>query len=81
MPFDTSGRPHRLLRFDGDTKGTPPEPEGRRFYWNIRNEKVSTISRPYRADSYILISAGWDGEYGTADDICNFDWSFRDRLQ
>jgi competence protein ComGC len=81
MPFDTSGRPHRLLRFDGDTKGTPPEPEGRRFYWNIRNEKVSTISRPYRADSYILISAGWDGEYGTADDICNFEWSFRDRLQ
>lgn len=31
------------------------------------------IKRPYRADSYILISAGKDGEYGTADDITNFD--------
>jgi competence protein ComGC len=81
MPFDSAGRPHRLLSYT-DPKGVaPPEPQGKRFYWNIRNEKVSTISRPYRADSYILISAGWDGEYGTADDICNFDWSFRDRLQ
>ena len=81
MPFDSASRPHRLLSFPGDATGAPAEPEGKRFYWNIRNERVSAISRPYRADSYILISAGWDGEYGTADDICNFDWSFRDRLQ
>jgi prepilin-type N-terminal cleavage/methylation domain-containing protein len=27
---------------------------------------------PYRPDSYILISAGADGLYGTSDDICNF---------
>lgn len=27
---------------------------------------------PHRPDSYILISAGVDGEYGTSDDICNF---------
>lgn len=27
----------------------------------------------YRPDSYILISAGYDGLYGTDDDICNFD--------
>lgn len=27
---------------------------------------------PYRPDSYILISAGADGFYGTQDDICNF---------
>ncbi|MHC4158578.1 MAG: prepilin-type N-terminal cleavage/methylation domain-containing protein [Planctomycetota bacterium] len=27
---------------------------------------------PHRPDSYILISAGADGEYGTQDDICNF---------
>ncbi|MBN1505354.1 MAG: type II secretion system protein [Sedimentisphaerales bacterium] len=76
MPWDTPTRLHRLLSYSG----TPPEPEGQRFYWNIRNEKVS-VPRPYKADSYILISAGWDGEYGTADDICNFDWSFRDQLQ
>lgn len=31
------------------------------------------IKRPYRSDSYILISAGHDGLYGTSDDIFNFD--------
>lgn len=30
------------------------------------------IKRPYRADSYIMISAGKDGNYGTADDLYNF---------
>jgi prepilin-type N-terminal cleavage/methylation domain-containing protein len=31
------------------------------------------IFRPYRADSYILVSAGKDELYGTADDIYNFE--------
>jgi type II secretory pathway pseudopilin PulG len=31
------------------------------------------VKRPYRADSYILISAGKDGLYGTADDVLNFE--------
>ncbi|MEN6307379.1 MAG: prepilin-type N-terminal cleavage/methylation domain-containing protein [Anaerohalosphaeraceae bacterium] len=31
------------------------------------------IYRPYRADSYILVSAGKDELYGTADDIFNFE--------
>ena len=45
----------------------------------ILNPQVSTITtvtpikRPYRAGSYILISAGKDGLYGTPDDIFNFD--------
>ena len=82
MPFDSGGRTHRLLTYTDPRGIAPPETvPGQRFYWNIRNEKVSSISRPFRADSYILISAGWDGEYGTADDICNFDWTFRDVLQ
>jgi type II secretory pathway pseudopilin PulG len=43
----------------------------------ILNRQVTTdptydIKRPYRAQSYILISAGKDGLYGTADDITNF---------
>lgn len=42
------------------------------FYRIIRNPKISSGDRPYRADSYILISAGFDGEYGTSDDIYNF---------
>ncbi len=30
-------------------------------------------NRPVRPDSFILISAGNDGLYGTSDDICNFE--------
>ncbi len=46
------------------------------FYEEIRNKKIS-IPRPYRADSYILISAGFDGKYGLdadgkTDDVLNF---------
>jgi hypothetical protein len=39
----------------------------------IVNDKVTSLSRPYRANSFILWSAGKDGLYGTSDDIFNFD--------
>ena len=52
--------------------------EPARFYRNTRNNQITTVRRPYRTDSYILISAGFDGEYGTADDICNFEWKYRE---
>ena len=42
------------------------------FYEYIRDPKITAIDWPYRPDSYILISAGVDGEYGTGDDITNF---------
>ena len=42
------------------------------FYEYIRDPKITARPWPYRPDSYILISAGPDGEYGTGDDICNF---------
>ena len=42
------------------------------FYNFITNPQIVTAKRPYQPDSYILISAGWDGEYGTRDDIANF---------
>ena len=44
----------------------------KKFYDMTRDPKVTTGDRPVRADSYILISAGYDGEYGTSDDITNF---------
>jgi len=45
------------------------------FYNYITDEKIfdsTGVKWPYRPDSYILISAGADGLYGTEDDICNF---------
>jgi hypothetical protein len=42
------------------------------FYDTITNQKITSQPRPYNADTYILISAGYDGIYGTKDDITNF---------
>ncbi|MFH1372163.1 MAG: hypothetical protein ABII09_12880 [Planctomycetota bacterium] len=42
------------------------------FYDETRDKKISAPARPYRADSYILMSAGFDNEYGTSDDVFNF---------
>jgi type II secretory pathway pseudopilin PulG len=38
----------------------------------ILDPRITARPWPYRPDSYILISAGADGLYGTSDDICNF---------
>lgn len=43
------------------------------FYEMTRNRLIEAARRPFRQDSFILISAGWDGEYGTGDDVTNFD--------
>ena len=75
-PPSKGGTPHRLAI---ETDQQP----GYRFYMNTTNDKVLSSSRaavrPYRADTYILISAGSDGEYGTPDDISNFDWRYREK--
>ncbi len=42
------------------------------FYNYILDPKISARPWPYRSGSYILISAGADGLYGTSDDIRNF---------
>jgi type II secretory pathway pseudopilin PulG len=41
------------------------------FYEAIRNPQMSP-PWPYNQDSYILVSAGFDGIYGTPDDVFNF---------
>jgi type II secretory pathway pseudopilin PulG len=69
-PWDPSYGKHEL-------DGTNPVLGVERFYRNTQSDKISTADRPFRPDTYILISAGWDGEYGTADDICNFEWKYR----
>jgi hypothetical protein len=47
------------------------------FYEITKNYRIKTQSKPYRADTYILLSAGWDGLYGTEDDITNFEWKWK----
>ena len=45
------------------------------FMWNSVTSQAASdgMARPYNKDTYLLISAGPDGEYGTEDDICNFE--------
>ena len=42
------------------------------FYEEITNERVTSAPRPHNVDGYILMSAGYDGLYGTRDDVFNF---------
>jgi competence protein ComGC len=66
----TTSTPHKLSAAGDDGV--------ERFFWNTQSDKIVTTPRPYNADKFILISAGYDGEYGTADDICNFEWKYQD---
>jgi type II secretory pathway pseudopilin PulG len=50
----------------------PMAGDPRIFLKEITNTQVTATPRPHREDSYILLSAGWDGLYGTQDDVFNF---------
>ena len=65
MPNDST------MQYSIMTAGAGDEYEN--FENMIVNQSIQTIRRPYRADTYILISAGKDGDFGTADDVFNFD--------
>lgn len=43
------------------------------FYQQTANPNFTSPPRPYKADSFILHSAGPDGLYGTTDDVFNFE--------
>jgi len=47
------------------------------FYEMTRDYRATKMSRPNNADTFILISAGIDGLYGTKDDIVNFDMRWK----
>jgi len=42
------------------------------FQYYILNKDIQAKAVPHRADSYLLVSPGADGIYGTRDDIANF---------
>ncbi len=62
-----------VMNFDGGsyTPASPP-PLGT-FQRYIMNEKTQARLEPHRSDSYLLVSPGADGRYGTPDDITNFE--------
>jgi type II secretory pathway pseudopilin PulG len=77
LPWDTTGLVHPMATSGTTSSGTAADP--RLFYDNenqhdrVYNPKIDVQDgRPNCADSYILLSAGFDGEYGTPDDVFNF---------
>jgi hypothetical protein len=63
VPGDSTGREHAIFDFPEET-----------FYKDTRDPQtvINGEIMPYRSTSYILLSAGFDGEYGTDDDVYNF---------
>jgi hypothetical protein len=51
--------------------GAEPSPRGS-FGWTVYNPNATAWS-PYNAETYILLSAGPDGVFGTPDDIANYE--------
>lgn len=71
--FDDNAEILQLLTAE-QTNTAPRMLTGEEFDEFINNDNVPTqLNRPYRANSYIMVSAGKDGYYGTADDITNFN--------
>jgi len=60
------------LGVPGEPNQVHPLSDPRCFYRRTKNTKNKKVAEPYRRDTFILISAGYDGLYGTKDDICNF---------
>jgi len=56
---------------DGFISGHPLE-ELTAFEKFVRNPKITAVYRPHNSNTYLLISAGPDEEYGTEDDVTNF---------
>jgi hypothetical protein len=67
------------LGVPGQLGATHPLADPKRFYLNTQDYRTPSRPARDRRDSFILISAGADGLYGTADDICNFEWKYRER--
>jgi len=79
MPFEPGSPPteHLMDSRGGDTRHTAAGltvlSDAMNFYDNIFNENITSMDRPYRSETYLLLSAGFDGEYGTEDDVFNFE--------
>jgi|WetSurMetagenome_2_1015567.scaffolds.fasta_scaffold165984_2 prepilin-type N-terminal cleavage/methylation domain-containing protein len=58
-----------------DPKGVAKTGTGQhRFYDTITDHSVRTFRKPFNPQSFILISAGFDGIFGTKDDVTNFNY-------
>ena len=67
-PWETGAGPTTLQPLWDNAAPIP----GKLFYQITQNDRITSTPRPHNEDGYILISAGYDGLYGTRDDVYNF---------
>ena len=63
--------PDGLTKHYQDTDGT--DEHAQVFYETITQRKDGNFYKPHNQNGFLLISAGYDGIYGTKDDLTNFD--------
>jgi len=79
LPWDSLPPKYAHPLADPSKTGGLPTPDGfptnpSAFYEQTRNTGIDVPNgRPYKADSFILMSAGFDGLYGTKDDVFDFE--------
>jgi hypothetical protein len=61
------------LGVPGEPKKVHPLSDPKCFHRLTQSARNRKQAEPYRRDAFILISAGYDGLYGTVDDVYNFD--------
>lgn len=71
------GADRHQLEWDPNSSDVNNPPQPRFFQGYIRNNDVKAKLAPQKADSFLLITAGEDGVYGTGDDIANFQHNGR----
>ena len=58
-----------------DPKGAGKTGNGQqRFYDTITDHSARTFRKPFNPQTFILMSAGYDGIFGTKDDVTNFNY-------
>lgn len=71
--LNKAGEQH-LMAWDTHTNHDPSAPPEAEFFQGyIYDPATKARLQPHRPDSYLLVSPGYDGRYGTADDIANFE--------
>ena len=71
------GASEHKLDWDNGSYNVENPPPVETFNRYILNEGVQARLSPRRADSYLLVTPGADGVYGTADDVANFEHNGR----
>jgi hypothetical protein len=66
------------LGVPGEPNAVHPLSDPVRFYLNTQSIKPLVQNKPAKEDTFILISAGYDGLYGTSDDVCYFSRTYRE---